>query len=877
MSTPFDFEEAIFSAARQRSDPQARATYLHSACAGDDALRVRIEERLRALEPADVPAPPVQARAPVLEPLGLVQEEPGSRIGHYELVKLLGEGGFGVVWLAEQFEPVRRQVALKVIKWGMDTRQVVARFEAERQALALMDHPNIAKVFDAGATASGRPYFVMELVQGTPINQVCDRRRLPIPERLTLFMQVCHALQHAHHKGIVHRDIKPSNVLVAEQDGIAVPKVIDFGIAKAIEQQLTEKTLVTAPEQYIGTPRYMSPEQAGWGGLDIDTRTDVYSLGVLLYELVTGKTPFESPGADMAGWDELWRQIREGECRRPSSRLATLPHEQLALAARRRGLSPRALQQSLRGDLDWIIMKALEKDRTRRYATAAALADDLQRYLVHEPVEAAAPSTVYRFRKFARRNRAAFASVGAIVVILIAGVVASTGWAMRARRAEHEAEAALRSARLEAGRNADAVRFIRALCSDSLILAKQVASAETLEAVDGSEFVRKFATNFAQNARELKKDPELRALVLTWAGWMCGDLRDYGMAEKLHREALSAFPPGLIHSNLFHPQHGIAIWLHNRGKYTESVVEYAKALQIAEATCGESLIELVSGNYRNALCVLQRWREADEMLERQLHRCEAKGPEAQGARANYLRLLAEVASERCKRSGQGYVPAAAVFERAKAAGVGQMHRTKRGEFLRHYGRILIALGRLSDAEKELRAAVKGEEGRTDKNAHEDLLLAQRYLGECWVEQAWEALRNDRPNAARKARDAEELLHRAHDEVLDGLGPAPRNDLVLFAKSLWGGALVVLAATDDQSTPNARVEQLNKAESLLAGTARKIEVIRDVGVDYKRAAYERDVRLYETWARLDPGRTDELVRAREAFENAKARAQGGPAR
>ena len=404
-----------------------------------------------------------------------IKEAPGQEIGRYKLLQKIGEGGFGVVFMAEQVRPVRRKVAVKVIKPGMDSNAVVARFEAERQALAMMDHPNIARVLDGGATEEGRPYFVMELVQGVPITEYCDKNQLNTEERLHLFVSVCKAMQHAHQKGIIHRDLKPSNILITLHDGKPTVKVIDFGVAKAIHQQLTEKTLFTAFGQMVGTPQYMSPEQAEMSGLDVDTRSDIYSLGVLLYELLTGTTPLETERLRSAGYAEMQRLIREEEPPKPSTRLSA-SGERLIMIAKHRSLSPNQLQKSVRDDLDWIVMKALEKDRARRYETSSGLADDVERFLSHQPVEACPPSSGYRLGKFLMRNRGAVATTSIVMATLLVATVASSYFAWQksiawkeAEQARQEAEDESKNAQLASDRATGLLRSLKEELLDNLM------------------------------------------------------------------------------------------------------------------------------------------------------------------------------------------------------------------------------------------------------------------------------------------------------------------------------------------------------------------------------------------------------------------------
>jgi len=441
----------IFTEAVQLPADQ-RAAYLASACAGDAELRQKVEALLHTHDHVGdfLEASPQKAsiEARVESSTG---EKAGDRIGRYKLLQQIGEGGWGVVFMAEQGEPVRRKVALKVVKPGMDTKNVVARFEAERQVLALMDHPNIAHVLDAGATESGRPYFVMELVRGTKITDYCDQSHMPTADRLELFIQVCNAVQHAHQKGIIHRDIKPSNILVTTSaEGKPLPKVIDFGIAKATTGlRLTDKTLFTAFEMLIGTPAYMSPEQAALTSLDVDTRTDIYSLGVLLYELLTSTTPFDTRELLKAGLDEVRRVIREEEPVRPSTRLSTTVGADQAIVSKHHGAEVPRLIREMRGDLDWIVMKALEKDRARRYETANGFAMDVRRYLSGEAILARPPSAAYKLRKLIARNKLVFSGVSLIFVLLVVSLIATTRWLMIERQMQEAMRQQLEIARLE--------------------------------------------------------------------------------------------------------------------------------------------------------------------------------------------------------------------------------------------------------------------------------------------------------------------------------------------------------------------------------------------------------------------------------------------
>ena len=612
-------EEAIYYAAIKKP-PVERSDYLKAACGEDADLLARVEALLKARDVEDnfLKSPVLDPKATLGEPP--LTEGPGTVIGRYKLLEKIGEGGMAVVYMAEQQKPLRRRLALKIIKLGMDTKQVIARFEAERQVLAIMDHPNIAKVIDAGATETGRPYFVMELVKGVSITEYCDKNKLNIQERLDLFIQVCSAVQHAHQKGIIHRDIKPTNVMVTMHDDQSVPKVIDFGISKATSQKLTEKTLFTRYAQMIGTPEYMSPEQAQFSGPDVDTRTDIYSLGVLLYELLTGTTPFDSEKLREAGYLEIQRIIREEEPPKPSTKLSTMG-EVLAEIAEHHKTNPDLLPRMIRGDLDWIVMKTLEKDRARRYDTATELVADIERHLNHEPVKAAAPSILYRLHKFIRRHRVSVTAGFLVAAAMIVGCVLATYGLVRARldrnravRSEQVAEQRL----VEAQRQAKITEAVNEFINKDLL-----ASADPARTRGRDVTIREVLDAASKKVEEkFKNEPLIEAAIRETMGRIYRKLGEFKSAEphleralQIHQEEL-----GKQHLKTLYSMSNLAVLCHTQRKYKEAERQFSDALTEFRRILGDENRTTLSCtiNLASVYKAMGRHAEAEDLYGRAL-------------------------------------------------------------------------------------------------------------------------------------------------------------------------------------------------------------------------------------------------------------------
>ena len=734
--SPQNREEALFQAAAQLSGAE-RAAFLNGACLGDAALRRRLDALLVAHDGPDELSPSTRPGAKATMKLDITEapdEAVGQTLGNYKLLQKIGEGGCGAVYMAEQQHPVRRRVALKVIKLGMDTKNVIARFEAERQALALMDHPNIAKVLDAGATDVGRPFFVMELVRGIKITDYCDQNNLNTHQRLQLFIQICQAIQHAHQKGIIHRDIKPSNILVTLHDGVPVPKVIDFGIAKATtDQRLTDKTLFTAYEQFIGTPAYMSPEQAEMSGLDIDTRSDIYSLGVLLYELLTGRTPFDAKELMNSGIDAMRKTIREKEPQRPSTKLHTLAGADLTTTARHHGVEASRLVSLLRGDLDWIVMKCLEKDRTRRYETANGIAADLKRHLNNEAIVARPPSAAYRFQKSFRRNKLAFAAAGAVAAALLLGIIGSTSQAIRATHARREAEVAQanearlrqqaeaneQTAKTESARNAQTADFlIQMLDSGGKLGALGRDTALLREMMDQAE---------ARMSKDLADNPVVEARLRGSLGWTYYTLGEYSRSEDSFRRCVELCRKGWENNStnleaqvgLGQALHFLGLTLWHEGKLPEAEACQRESLAIARKQFGDRSAEAATPLTDLALVLLfqGKYAEAEGMYRESLAtRQKLLGNGDKQVGWSLFGLGNTLAAEGRFAEGESFIRKAQVIFQNQN---GPKHPNV-ALMLASLGTVLQDEGKLPEAESSLREALAIQKELLPKN-HTDTL------------------------------------------------------------------------------------------------------------------------------------------------------------
>ncbi len=727
----------IFHEAKARPAGTERDGFLAEACGDDAELKAQVLSLLEAHEGAGdfLQAPPALSPEVEAELARLKPEEAGERIGPYKLREQIGEGGFGVVWVAEQQAPVRRTVALKIIKLGMDTKEVVARFEQERQALALMDHPNIARVFDAGATEWGRPFFVMELVRGIKITDYCDQANLPTAERLALFIQVCQAVQHAHQKGIIHRDLKPSNILVTLHDGVPVPKVIDFGVAKATQGRLIEQTIYTQFQQMIGTPLYMSPEQAEMSGLDVDTRTDIYALGVLLYELLTGRPPFDADALMKASYDEMRRIIREEEPQKPSTALHTMAQERLTAVAHHRASEPPKLIHAVRGDLDWIVMKTLEKDRARRYDTANGLAADIRRHLENEPVVACPPSKVYQFQKLVRRNKLAFAAASAVIAALVIGLGVSMWMFFKEQQARQRAVAAEQEQsrlRLRAEANEKKSEQVARFLKDML----EGAGPGVARGRDAT-LLREILDKTAERvSTDLTNQPEVAADLRETLGVVYCDIGLYPNAQAMLEESLR------LRKKLHGDHHlSVASVLHNLGEVfralranAESEANYREALAIRRKLSGNEHAD-VAGSLFGLGSVLFRKETAPALSEAEAAHREALavrrkllGDEDPAVGSSLTGLGIVLGKQGRQPEAEAALREALDIQRKR---LGREHPDV-ANTLRNLGLVIGHGEKLAEAEALLREAVAME--KKIRGEHRETAYALNFLGDVLMKQ-----------------------------------------------------------------------------------------------------------------------------------------------